>query len=402
MKTILLSAYSLFEGVKNAKIVWWNGWFRIKTTQTNESGCWSLNTEEKGKGYMWIKFKNDICKVRGFGGGGIGDLLTTMTDYAGYISSPPYNNIVVNYDMWTEQGSRDHAYWGAASVLNSVEEYYTEAQNDGFFAINPYVLPLDIFIAPNRTDGFALMAKKLDNVGLGFTISYGLLTTPLFSELGIDFNTQASLSFYAGVTTAAVGNLYPDVMIGVNHTTSDNLKLVAYHELAHTGFFYQVNQGYWLDIVKVEIEADGWGDGTEVNAGKVELVEGWAEHIGKTYTDRYYGLSHSNDGIGIIGSQINRHVIQLERIGFWFIRNGHIPIGIYHDLIDDNFNPIPSSVENNAVTNDSIMGFENMVFFQLWSQNLSSPAQLREELKSNLPPSVTESQIDNLFSDYGF
>ena len=179
---------------------------------------------------------------------------------------------------------------------------------------------------------------------------------------------------------------------------------MAYHELAHTSHFRQVGTGYWIALGSAEIAANGWGDGSEPDAGRVQIAEGWAEHIGVTYTDQKYGLMHSNT---TNPAKINRFrwINLLERDLF---DSGHVPVAIFHDLIDNNSSPIAGSEENWNVLNDGdsngggVRGYNNATIFSQLTSSVKEPVSLRENLKTILPLGVTTNDIDALFQDYGY
>ncbi len=54
-----------FEGVRRVKVTTKDTWFTEDETWTDDSGCWKINDEYSGKAWIWIRFKNDRCKVRG-------------------------------------------------------------------------------------------------------------------------------------------------------------------------------------------------------------------------------------------------------------------------------------------------------------------------------------------------
>ncbi len=77
-------------------------------------------------------------------------------------------------------------------------------------------------------------------------------------------------------------------------------------------------------------------------------------------------------------------------------------IPIFTPLIDDNSNPIAGSSENGNVVNDDITGYTNASVFQHLNSAITTPQQLREEVKTTLPSGVTSTDVDDLFGDYGY
>jgi hypothetical protein len=112
------------------------------------------------------------------------------------------------------------------------------------------------------------------------------------------------------------------------------LKRLAYHELAHTAHFRQLGSAYWQTLVEAEINAstttgDPWGNRNSRNAGIISICESWASFLERTYAHRIYGIDNSSDFMTWEG--------QLERTRNY--DNNHIPIGLYHDLIDMGIEP---------------------------------------------------------------
>ncbi len=110
------------EGVRKVKVIGWNGWFRIDRTHTDDNGCWRIDRNYRGKAYFWIKFKGEGKKIRGARSGArLWEHQWTVQDYVGLVHGPVFNNIVVNYNMWSVQSSQAHRFWGAASTNNAYE-----------------------------------------------------------------------------------------------------------------------------------------------------------------------------------------------------------------------------------------------------------------------------------------
>ncbi|MCB0579700.1 MAG: hypothetical protein KDD10_10380, partial [Phaeodactylibacter sp.] len=192
-----------------------------------------------------MKFKGPRASLRGFVGNTvqIWRLFVDIVDFAGQMGGGTYNNISIAYNRWVNQGSAAHRYWSAATVNNGIHEFFDEAAADG---INTPFLhndkPLDVFLAGNRGDGFALMPHAMGPVRVATVVAGGLeIGDLLFGGVNIPGWQLAALSYA----------LFPDLMIGCNPNPreSDELRETVYHECAHASHFGQVGPDYWMALV---------------------------------------------------------------------------------------------------------------------------------------------------------
>ena len=180
---------------------------------------------------------------------------------------------------------------------------------------------------------------------------------------------------------------------------SDKIKRKIYHELAHASHFAQVGDDYWEEEINYTIANGGYGDGTAAGAGRAAIVEAWGYHIGPTYADRRYGLEHSNTVPPFSTVEQQTHLNKLEALTFWSITNQFIPIGIMHDLIDDNAINIVS--ENSGIT-DNVKGFSNNQIYLSLTSDVISPEEFKEKIVSIYLSSTSNTieDTDNLFDSY--
>ncbi|NRA49816.1 MAG: hypothetical protein HRU12_11845, partial [Phaeodactylibacter sp.] len=303
--------------VEAVRVTWWDGWFKFKRTETDTQGCWKIkNHRETGKAYMWVNFVNDRARFRGFVGNTaqIWRLRSTVTDYVGQFGGGTYNNIETEYNIWNNQGGRDHRNWSAATVMNALHHFHAEAQNDG---INPPPMGLDIYLTANRTDGIALMASQIPPQFIEQWTLQGIFGLTLLPEV---------------IDNLGLFGLVPDVAIGCNFQNSDRQWAITQHELVHSSHFTNVGAVFWGQLGVATLNAwivtggpinngDPWGDENVFDAGRIAICESWAEHLEHVYTDRAYGGNFS----------IPRSWI--DRLDRW--RNdspNHVPIGIHLDL----------------------------------------------------------------------
>ena len=203
----------------------------------------------------------------------------------------------------------------------------------------------------------------------------------------------------------------PDVVLAVSDNPSDIVKRTAYHELAHAVHYRKVGNSYWIAEVVYTIAHTGYGDGTDPGADRVEVVETWGNEMGYYLADWYYGLNHSLNNTSIAGNQIpKRHYYALEERKFLTSWVDFIPVGLFHDLVDDNsLNPLPGSggvvgVYENTTVTDNIKHFTHLQIYEALTPNVTSIEAFKEKLRENNPTYAgnTQTDYDALFSSYGY
>ncbi|MDR9443017.1 MAG: hypothetical protein RI842_09880, partial [Schleiferiaceae bacterium] len=366
-----------FEGIRRVKITAWDGWFTFKSTQSDDQGCWSITGHKfSGKVRLYVTFKNNRARLRGTppSGWALWRWFTAIQDYVAKVSGPRYNNIAINYHMYQTQGSFFHRYWGAAMTNNALHEFYDYANQDGLQAPKH----LDLFVALNRSDGFAIGDAKYH------------LTNPLF-------NLMQGRLLYA-VALPPVSNLIapfiPDVSIGVNYDHSDRLKELAYHEYAHASHEKLVGVAYWADLAAAEINANGHGNQNSTDAGLISVVEAWGTHVGFSYTHRKYGPDNSIGGNW-----------EAEVETYWNESTNHIPGGLFHDLKDTGEQGLSFSGENPPQTTtvvDNVSGFTHFELYQTLGDLPYSVGQYQTDLGNRHPnwKGNTAAEVNDLFNSY--
>ena len=330
-----------YEGVRRVKVIMKDTWFSQDVTETDDVGCWQIEEEYKGVAWMWVKFKNNRCRIRGLGSNAFRNTyrwIPTIIDYVGKIDGPVFNNIEVNYHMWDTQGSQAHRYWGASSVNNSVHEFHDFAGADN---ISPPFHGLDI------------------NIGTGNRFGYAVLSTQFQISFTIGTLIGAGASIFLGPIGAAVGAVsilaiwiyLPDVHIGVNFSNSDRLRRLAYHEIAHASHFTVAGSDFWEQLVLATAINGGHGSAGSPHSGVLSVAESWAEYLAHIYTDRKYGGSNSLP---------NRFATWRDLVEeTWNETPNHIPIGLHHDLTDFGESAISCNQSGGCTTNiiDNVSGF---------------------------------------------
>lgn len=397
------------EGVQQVKIILKDTWFTEDEVWTNHEGCFKLKKNYKKKMWMWVKWKSDRCKIRGAANSEwwrIDQILGAMKDYIGKISSPPYNNIEVNY-YWDQdlvpQGSKSHMRWAASTVNNALHEFHDYAAEDGIAAPPNN---LNFYLGRNSTEAYALMTKKIGPAFAAGAITEGIAEGNQVIENLFIFRPFEDLSYS---TTSLILHFFPDIHIGLEgRPFSDQIKNVTYHEVAHASHYVQVGNSFWHAEIKATVAARGWGGPDSFDAGRIAVCESWAEHIGDTYTDQTFVLDHSNGGASPALIAANRwaNILERDRLDF-----NHVPVSVYQDLIDDNSAPIAGSTENiligasgsdGTLAGGGVTGFTNAIIFSHLTATTTTPIILRENLKSTLPSGTTGIAVDALFLDYGY
>ena len=136
--------------------------------------------------------------------------------------------------------------------------------------------------------------------------------------------------------------------------------------------------------------------------GSIALCESWAEHIGRTFTDKTYG---ANTWFNSSNSLCHTYIQWLENQ-----RNeeiNHIPIGFYHDLIDG-INTSETAGDgywgnqNTGMIDDNISGLTNAQLFSLLDNTVTSPAAFVNKLNNSsfISGANTIVDVNDLFNSY--
>lgn len=377
-----------FVPAQNVKVVMKDTWFTESSTWTNDEGCWRIGTEFKGVAWQYIVFKNPKTKIRGVAGNWAAsyEWLFSIKSYVGKLAGPTFNSIETSFERNADPDSKNHLYYSAAHVVNTVEEFHANALIDGIDR-PPY--NLDIFIAHNRSSGYALMDAQYT------------LTANVVASLALISSQTIYGPLVSVVGGVALVKYLPDVMIGIEYDNTDRLKRLAYHELAHASHFSNVGGIYWNNVAITEILALGHGTPNSWQSGLIAVVESWAEFIARSYTHREYGTSNSIGGIGFA-----TYETYLERQRNY--DSDYIPVGYYNDLVD----PILLAeytcdgfwANNDCHSNldDVVVGFNISQMFDCLGAATENPEEFTEALIYKYLSQTSNSEQDaiDLFSEY--
>ena len=368
-------------GVEKVKVIMKDTWFTEDETYTDEDGCWKISNSYGGHAWMWVKWKNSTVKIRGIrrNAQAVYQWAQAIKDYVGKISGPRFNDIKVEYNIWTTRGTSDHLYWAASTVNNAVHDFGRYAGSDG---ISPPPSRLDIFAGQKETYGYALMSGQYV---LGAALAAALLVTAFFAG-------PWSILIVAIGYAATVAYL-PDVFVGINHKNSDRVKETTFHEVAHASHYTSVGSDYWEDLMWAEIWAGGHGSASSQNADLIALCESWAFHLGFEYTDRFYGSDNSEVRFGDWG-------VLLESTRNEYL--DHVPIGLYNDLSDSQTEPVVCydlDGQASGVIDDVVSGFSISNMFWILTPAIKSPSDFIDNVKIGQSGQV-QLDIDDLFLSY--
>ncbi len=399
------------EGVRDVKIVWWNGWFDIRKTYTDHHGCWSLDRSESGRAYMWVKFKSPRKTIRGLRGARFWEYAMAVQDQV-FFSGPPYNNLQIYYFPEEDDSSRDKAYWYAATANNALHEYDDFAVADG---IPPPPQDLDILMTNYSGSAGTPMFDDLSNNPLLALAAYGTGFV-ISGALGVGF---LPVSVTLAAFWAYIVAFSPDIVYNygnINGQHSDRLKRTLYHEYGHAAHFAAIHDdAYWLNNMlytlgnQIQGTNPPYGDGTLPGARRTAVIEMWGNHIGYNYAERTYGVHHSlvvNTDPNIINR--NRHIFALEKYdpaagpgspNAADPEDAWIPVGLLLDCMDDN-ELNPAGTTDPVV--DLVKGYSMAVCFQAVVTGRECIPCMENVLLQHLPPGQTSADLMLLVSEYGY
>jgi hypothetical protein len=333
------------EGVKILQVLVADNWGQFlfpRKTYTDDNGCWQINERMSKNIWVWTKFLNHLSFERALREDNITQLLLPIKDYLGKYGEP-HNNI---YTLYPSSGSiKERVLWGAATAVNQVQDFNALAISN---SINQLPRVLDVFVTHLTGAGAALMMNQAANLG------------------GI-----------SGIPNPA---LLPDISLGIRGSRLRQNHL-AYHEFAHASHFTLVGSTWWGMLAQAEFDnslfsfitfqftGDPYGDGSQFLDNYIAVAESWAEHIGVSFSG--FGLAENLT-----------------------LRNGYVPEGLYHDLIDSGTEPSFTGVI------DGVSGYTNATLFS--RLGASSIPQLRATLFPLLPAGNTSASYTTLFNSYGY
>jgi hypothetical protein len=366
--------FQRFVPVRRVRVIGKNGWFTWHRANTDDNGCWRIDHTYRGRTWFWVDFEDkERCNIRfaGVRGWRVWQKSQTGSVFLGRIAGNNVNNIVARFGAWDggTVGTKTHYAWAGATVNNAIHEFHDFADQEGF--ISPP--KINTMVALGRRDGFAPMMRQMGVVNLmnavsdGFAASLSQASLPQ-TGLGILFNVVTGVVISGSPAgNLAIRTFLGDVNIGGSFTDSDALKRLAYHEIGHASHFEGSSIGYWKDLIRATVAAGGHGDEDSFMAGHLQIAESWAEHMALTMVKQQYPLNLINDDTGnsVFDNDwaVTHEVLRNESFG-------HIPTGLYNDLIDG---------QN---TNEQVREANSSVFFLLDDTPLHKRSNRSPRLRS--------------------
>jgi hypothetical protein len=253
------------------------------------------------------------------------------------------------------EGHTQVRYW--SQILNAYSYHDQYTNTDGIKSAPRSMVCYAQWGNTNATDRFGN-----PDFGQASTFMLGHINMPAaWLELFINdlFDGNVNLVTEYPYVFNALVSLLPDMSFRVPQEReplqySSRFTQLAFHELSHASHFRQVGNLWWINLAgperpKHSVPGNPYGDGSATNAGKVALTESWAEFLGMNYQIKRYGQTSAfnlctnrntyQNTIGGLFETIVRGTIyrstQLQENQFWFFGGRWIPMGIYHDLMDD-------------------------------------------------------------------
>jgi hypothetical protein len=195
----------------------------------------------------------------------------------------------------------------------------------------------------------------------------------------------------------------------------------AFHELSHASQEQILGNNWWISLLNSnELHSSGfrdpdgqanpYGKGDETNAGKIAVTESWAEFLGNEFTIRRYGnaaynrvTNSYNPDFSRIPNLFNSSNLPIEYAQcsnivenqYYFFGGWWIPIGIYHDLMD-NTNLPPN---NPKETWDVVQGVSIRQMYYAFGPNINSMCDYRTSfLQQN--PGLSVRDVSAIFSNH--
>jgi hypothetical protein len=172
---------------------------------------------------------------------------------------------------------------------------------------------------------------------------------------------------------------------------------------AHSSHFTNTSNAFWVDVMVAETNAhfatgSPHGNATFADADIIAVAESWAEHLARSFADLKYGTN-----VSISSYSSYKRWLEHQRNE----KTNHIPIGLYHDLIDG-INTTEQAGDgywgnyNIGTVNDNVIGLSNAQLFNLLNTSTTSPSSFIQKVKTSgiIQSPNTTNDVDNLFNSY--
>jgi len=344
-------------------------WFKWGHGWTNSDGWFHVNNSYRNPVNYEIVFKNS----RGFK---IWSTFVTISSARYSIGRFSSGQHVFRIDQYQRA-------WRFATANNAVEQYFRYCHELGIG--NP---PSNMRITVhNGSWNSAPMLRRV----WGY---YGFNSTKQFKNFVINTSGPVILTNALSILTKL---MQPDIIIGTNGSR-ETIKIYrdVFHELSHASHFSQVGSSYWIRYINYIItygkSSNPYGDGSGRNSGLVGLSEMWAYYMEYYLTLKHFG---NNNGVITLEKLENFKPLEIPN-NISFDRNyitGWIPVGLVHDLVDDNVDRIRAGYY------DNVNGYTLSQIFWSMRPGVESIQALRDKLLQN-NAYRQEKAVKNLFEAY--
>lgn len=178
-----------------------------------------------------------------------------------------------------------------------------------------------------------------------------------------------------------VGDKLPDIYAPYYTRNTNNVPKgyieTLYHELGHAIHYAKVGNNFWNQYITYIFNNGGYGQAGLPNSGMIALSEAWAEDISNECAYYLYG---------------NPNYLQISEKNY----GTFITYGLYYDLYDNKQDTATIGGNRRIYDNVSGISFQNM--YQLFTQDIITPQQYRQALKSAYPAQAVA--IDSLYNAY--
>ncbi len=277
--------------------------------------------------------------------------------------------------------------WRYSTVNNATVNYFNYCNQ---FGVGLPHSDLRIVAQDASGSSSAPMLRRVWGI-IGFTTNSQLATFLLKAN---------GLSIAANKTWILAKLIIPDVIIKAAPSNGTaGVFSTTFHELSHASHFKQVGSEYWIKYINYIITYGPYGDGHGRNNGVVGVGEMWGYYYGYFLTLQHFG---NNDINPIIRPSAMENFTPFERPDSRDIdrfdnpissMEGWIPVGIIHDLIDDN-----ADVFRSGFT-DNVNGYTVAQIFNALKPEVQTVQEFRDKLLQN-NGNYQQQEVNELFTAY--
>jgi hypothetical protein len=196
---------------------------------------------------------------------------------------------------------------------------------------------------------------------------WGLIGFTTNSELITFLSKASALTFGVNTLQIITKLIQPDLIIyAASSLGTASIFSTTFHELAHASHMKQAGSAYWIKYINYIITYGPYGDGSGRNNGVCAVGEMWGFYYGYFLTLQHFGNNNNNPIIRPVALEnfmpVNRpnnsDIVRNRINGIIINMEGWIPVGIVHDLIDNNVDVVrPGFTDNvNGYTVGQIFG----------------------------------------------